>query len=48
MALQSFLLVPPMGAGYFHAKLQLRSPPSWPPNGLEFENFALNYHFGKA
>ena len=47
MALQSFLLVPPMGAGYFHAKFQLRSPPSWPPNGQQFENFALNYHFGR-
>ena len=46
MAPQSFLLVPQ--SRLLHAKFQLRSPPSWPPNGQQFENFALNYHFGKA
>ena len=47
MAPQSFLFCP-MGAGYFHAKFQLRSPPSWPPNGQEFENFAPKLSFRKA
>ena len=43
-----FSLLVPYGSRLLPCKFQLRSPPSWPPNGQEFENFALNFHFLKA
>ena len=47
MALQSFLLVPP-GSRLLPCKISAPFATVLVPNGQEFENFALNYHFGKA
>ena len=46
---QVFSASAPYGrAGYLRAKFQLRSPPSWPPNGQGIREFCPKLSFRKG